>query len=616
MKIACIQFEVTAVNPRKNYESIKRHVEALKSQNVDLVVLPELCVSGYFNGDAWEHTSFILECEHYGEKVKELSAHIDILFGNVGVDWTRKNEDGRVRKYNAAFYAHKNEFVQNKKTGLFYWPKTLMPNYRYFDDSRHFYDLRKLAYENQCQVQDLYEPIIFTQGTERVHIGLSICEDAWESFYSFSPLELFQKSHTHDFFVNLSASPFTLEKQQKREVLFKKLSEKIKCPILYVNAVGVQNTGKTILSFDGDSQVFLPEKKPHVPHHSLFTEQTTVFEWAQKNMRPLSTQISSNTNTIEYIRCALEYAFKKCCEDWNIQKIVVGVSGGIDSALSATLCTRVLGKENVYLVNMPSRYNSALTKNAAHTLAQNLGCAYAIAEIETSAQYTHQQLKHIQFSNAKQPLLVTPLMEENIQSRDRGTRLLSAIAASLGAVFTCNANKSELTVGYFTLYGDSGGFLCPLGDLWKHQVYALAQHYNEVIFKNEIIPQDTINVLPSAELSQDQDVTQGKGDPLIYPYHDHLFQAWIEHWERATPHDCLTAYRNNTHDELIGCASGLTQKLFPNEESFKKDLTHWWNCYQGMGAFKRLQTPPILAISRRAFGNDHRECVGSALRTN
>lgn len=613
MKIACIQFDVTAANPRKNFEAIARHIKALESQNVDLVVLPELSISGYLNGDIWEQTAFLLECEHYGEKLKELSIHTDILFGNVGIDWTRKNEDGRVRKYNAAFYAHKNEFTQNKKTGLFYWPKTLMPNYRYFDDSRYFYDLRKLAYENHCRVEDLYEPIVFKKGAQSVTIGLSICEDAWDNLYSFSPLELFQSRYPHDFFVNLSASPFTLGKQQKRETLFQTLCEKIKCPILYVNSVGVQNTGKTILSFDGDSRVFQPEKTQPAQSHNLFTEQTQVFEWINQHLQSLTPHALATTtpSAIEQICSALEYTLKKCCSDWGIQKIVVGVSGGIDSAVSATLCTRVLGKDNVYLVNMPSRYNSSLTKNAAHALAQNLGCPYAIAEIETSVQQTHTQLKHIQFSNANKPLALTPLMEENIQSRDRGARLLSAIAASLGAVFTCNANKSELTVGYFTLYGDSGGFLCPLGDLWKHQVYALAQYYNENIFKRTIIPEDTLKVVPSAELSQAQDVTAGKGDPLVYPYHDHLFQSWIEHWERATPHDCLVAYRNNTHDDLIGCAPGLTHKLFPTEEKFQKDLMHWWHCYKGMGAFKRLQTPPIIAVSRRAFGTDHRECVGT-----
>lgn len=323
----------------------------------------------------------------------------------------------------------------------------------------------------------------------------------------------------------------------------------------------------------------------------------------------------TKANDINDIRIALEYMIKKCCQQWNIKRIVIGASGGIDSALSAVLCAQAIGKENVFLINMPSKFNSDLTKNAAKKLAQNLGCAYASVSIEESCNHTKEQLENLKFEHSNATLNLTGLVFENIQARDRGARILSAVAASLGAVFTCNANKSEATVGYSTLYGDQAGFLCPIGDLWKHEVYELAEHYNKSVFQKEIIPKETLEVVPSAELSAAQNVLEGKGDPLIYPYHDYLFQSWIEHWERKTPEDCLKAYLENNLDELIGCETGLSKKLFPTKEEFISDLERWWKSYNETGAFKRIQAPPIISLSSRSFGSDFRDFIGKALYT-
>jgi len=166
-----------------------------------------------------------------------------------------------------------------------------------------------------------------------------------------------------------------------------------------------------------------------------------------------------------------------------------------------------------------------------------------------------------------------------------------------------------MAVGYGTLYGDLAGFLCPIGDLWKHQVYELAAYYNSNVFHNDIIPKEIFTLPPSAELSLDQDVTKGLGDPLDYPYHDHLFAAWVEHWERKTNTDCLEAYQNNTIDELLKIAPGTTKKKFPTFEEFSADLQRWWQLFCGIGAIKRVQTPPIIALSKRAFGFDFRESI-------
>jgi NAD+ synthase (glutamine-hydrolysing) len=306
---------------------------------------------------------------------------------------------------------------------------------------------------------------------------------------------------------------------------------------------------------------------------------------------------------------ALEFIVGQTLQEWNVERVVIGASGGIDSALSAVLFARVLGPEKVFLVNMPSRYNSDLTKNAARQLAERLGCPFAVIPIEESCGHTVAQLTQTQFEGTQIKLSLSQFVRENIQARDRGGRILAAVAASVGGVFSCNANKTELTVGYSTLYGDQAGFLAPLADLWKRDVYLLAQHYNDVVYGREVIPKETLFVKPSAELSADQDVTKGLGDPIEYAYHDCLFKHWVEAWTRLTPYDCLVAYQEGKLEELIGCETGLVRRLFPNAKVFISDLERWWNLYQGMGAVKRMQAPPVVALTQRAFGFDHREAL-------
>jgi NAD+ synthase (glutamine-hydrolysing) len=181
------------------------------------------------------------------------------------------------------------------------------------------------------------------------------------------------------------------------------------------------------------------------------------------------------------------------------------------------------------------------------------------------------------------------------------------MAAAFGGGFTCNANKAESTVGYSTLYGDQSGFLAALADLWKFQVYDLARYMNEKIFQREVVPQATIDIVPSAELSANQNVDEGKGDPIKYPYHDYLFRAFMEHWNRATPEDILEWYEDGSLEAKLGCEKGLVQKYFASAAEFIADLERWWNLYSGMAVAKRIQAPPVLAISRRAYGFDHRE---------
>ena len=300
-----------------------------------------------------------------------------------------------------------------------------------------------------------------------------------------------------------------------------------------------------------------------------------------------------------------------------VKGFVVGVSGGIDSAVAAALYVDAIGAENVLLINMPSQFNSATTKGLAAQLADNLGCRHMIVPIEESVAHTVTQLTEIPIMGKPaaegEHLTISSFVRENIQARDRSGRVLSTVAAAWGAGFTCNANKAESTVGYATLYGDQAGFLSALADLWKYQVYDLARYLNEAVYGQEVIPQGIIDIVPSAELSDAQNVDEGKGDPIRYLYHDYLFRAFAE--ENCIPEDILTHYADGDLEKFIDCANGLVAEYFPTAADFISDLERWWGLYTGMAVAKRNQSPPLLSVSGRAYGSDHPESQIGAYET-
>ena len=612
MKIALSQFEIIPSMPSDNAARIINYIEEAKNNKADMIIFPELAISGYLIGDIWESESFIRECEELGEEIIKASKDIFVIFGNVAVDRNKKNFDGRVRKYNALFLAKDGKLIKNPYSKIPY-PfiiKTLLPNYKEFEDTRHFFSLKDLIFENALEdnfdLKEYFNPVEININGEKINLGLTICEDAWSSNYNLSPIDILNEKI--DLFINISSSPYTLIKDTKRHKMYSDISKKYNKPLIYVNNVGIQNNGKTVYTFDGGSSAY--DNNGNIICASNRYEERLYYIEMNLTKKELPKAIKINEeNEYKLIYDTIIYGIRKFMKSIGINKVVIGVSGGIDSALSSAVYVNAIGKDNVLLVNMPSKFNSNTTKNLSKTLAENLGCAYMVVPIQESVDFTIKQIETCKIikDGEESFLKVSSFIAENIQARDRSSRILSGLAASFGGVFTCNANKTETMVGYSTLYGDGAGFFAALADLWKYQIYELAKYINKNIFKKEIIPEGSINIIPSAELSNAQAVDEGKGDPIKYDYHDYLFKTLIESWNRILPEDILQMYIDGILEEKIGCEKGIIKKYFKNDLEFIEDLEKWWRQYMGMAVSKRIQAPPILAISRRTFGFGNRE---------
>lgn len=610
LKIALAQLNVHPGDPRRNVQSMERCISQAKEQHCHIIVFPELSIPGYLIGDIWDQPDYIRECVRFGERIRALSDRITIFFGNVACDETRLNPDGRQRKYNALFVAQNGQFIGPERSPYPYYIKTLMPNYREFSDTRYFTSLLQVSQERHLFPEDLISPITLTfSGGQTLRVGPLICEDSWDDNYPFKPMQYLHDNYPLDVFINISNSPFTLGKTQRRHRLFGKSIGQFNVPALYVNCTGIQNNGKNIYTFDGASGAYGKDGSLHY-ECPLFHEELAILDFDETSHTFVSPQKQNpQEEEVADICHSLQYGIRSFMENAGLSKVVLGVSGGIDSAVNAALYASILPKENILLVNMPSVYNSSMTKDLAQQLADHIGCYYTVIPVQDSLELTRKQFRKaplLQNGEEKGHLQLTSFIEENIQARDRSSRILAAAAAAFGGVFTCNANKAESSVGYATLYGDHAGFLAATADLWKHQVYALARYLNDVVFQREVVPQGSIDIVPSAELSASQDITKGQGDPIVYPYHDYLFRAMVERWQRVTPETILTWYAEGTLEKQIGCSVNV-RDVFPTAKAFIDDLERWWRLLSGFAVAKRIQSPPVLSISRRSFGYDLRE---------
>ena len=621
--IALAQMEVRAGRPDLNVGSMLGFIERARAAGAAIVAFPEMCIPGYILGDAWEIDALVEDFEDWSDAIREASRGIAVVFGNVALDRAAIGEDGRVRKLNAAWVCHDGRFVE--RAGLpaplphGVHPKTLHPNYRFFDDDRHFYSLRKIAGETGTRVSDWTIPYEIPAGRGALRLGVQLCEDVWHQDYRdrHETLDTLRAWHRAgaDLVINLSASPWTWQKNDKRHRVVREAMARSPVPFFYVNQVGAQNNGKNVLVFDGDTCGYriggsLAGRAPPWREAMLVFGGSDGSAGNTGNTRNTvnigSTGIAPEQTEIEAIHDAIVTGLRHLDHVRGYgNRYLIGVSGGIDSGVVACMLRIAFGPERVFAVNMPTRFNAGVTRENARSLCEALGIDYLSCPIEDLYRALSARIRAAGFEH--EPGTYTRLVDENIQARIRGSDMLAGLAAKCGLVFTNNGNKTEVALGYATLYGDVNGAVAPIADLYKTQVFALARHLNETVFGHEVIPRNLIDggTVPSAELSEAQDVTRGLGDPIRYGYHDALLRQLVEH--RRHPLDLLEWYRAGALPERIGWGDeDRLRAYFPDARAFVEDL-EWVAGQLRASCFKRIQAPPIIVLSKRAFGFDLRE---------
>ena len=625
--------EVRAGRPDLNVRSMLRFIERAREAGAAIIAFPEMSIPGYILGDVWEIDALVEDYESWSAEIRDASRGIAVMFGNVAIDRGAIGEDGRVRKLNAAWVCHDGRFLE--RTGLpaplphGVHPKTLHPNYRFFDDDRHFHSLRKIAAETGSRIRDWMIPYDIPTGSGVVRLGVQLCEDIWHQDYRdrHEPLDTLRAWHRAgaDLVVNLSASPWTWQKNDKRNRVVREAMARAPVPFFYVNKVGAQNNGKNIMVFDGDTCGYrtdgtIADRAPPWREALLVLDGRCAgaIGSAAAGAEPVRTGQGRNASAVSRSRFASAQTEIEAIHDAIVtglrhldhvrghdNRYLIGVSGGIDSSVVACMLRIAFGPERVFAVNMPTRFNAGVTRENARALCAALDVDCLSCPIEDLYRALAARIRDVEFT--REGGEYTRLVDENLQARIRGSDMLAGVAAKFGLVFTNNGNKTEVALGYATLYGDVNGAVAPIADLYKTQVFALARHLNEAVFGREVIPRNLIDgdTVPSAELSDAQDVTRGLGDPIKYGYHDALLRQMIEY--RRHPLDILEWYRTG---ELLGRIGWEEEKrfreYFPEPRAFVEDL-EWLERQVRVNCFKRIQAPPIVVLSKRAFGFDLRE---------
>lgn len=553
LKITVAQLNYTVGDIEGNARKMIAAAQQAAMEGSELVVFSELSLTGYYPGDLLEEPLFMTRVAEGLVTLQQASRQLQGLHWVVGAPVSR---DGPGKHLQNALVVLKGGEIAMR------YAKQLLPTYNIFDEHRHFEpgpDVARVLRIGQTQV------------------GLLICEDGWNDEgldYAVNPFTRMADA-APDLVVSINASPSNIGKREQRHQVFGDASRRHRLPVLYVNQVG----GQDQIVFDGASFAVEPERGVTYEARRFVEDVTTLrFDngsFTALDGNPLPKVNSQGLSTMAFYRAQIVLGLRDYAHRCGFHQAVVGSSGGIDSALTLALAAEALGAENVAAITMPSVYSSAGSVDDSVVLCRNLGISLATHPIAEAVAVYARQFE----ASFGQALKGLPL--ENLQARVRGTVLME-YSNAFGHLLLTTGNKSEISVGYCTLYGDTNGGLGLIGDLYKTEVFALARHVNEAAGR-ELIPQAIIDKAPSAELAPDQRDTDSLPP---YPVLDEVLKVLIEgqrlaKWELTE----ATAFVERLRSDPAGEA--LIQRL------------------RGMIArneYKRRQAPPIIRVRARAFG--------------
>ena len=550
MKVTIGQINTTNGDLAGNASKIVSAIEKAKADGADLIVFPEVATHGYTSFDWFQDRDIIEHALEPLEKIIPATVGITAIVGTI-----RPNEDDHGRRlYNSAAIISDGALLR-------FVDKSLLPEYDVFDDPRYF--------EPAAKPDGIVE--IYNRENQLRRIGVVVCEDFWndktfwkERLYENDPTEMVIQ-HGAEIIVAVNASPYNKGKIKLRCEMVSHRAKSARVPVIFVNLVG----GNDGIIFDGASLI-ADQEGDIILQAPAFEEfvGTVELDVRQPDARGIT------GGETEAIRNALVLGIRDYARKNNFEKAVLGLSGGIDSALVAALTAEAIGAENLLCVLMPSPFSSAGSITDSEELIKNLGCEGRIEPISGAFEVMLKQL-HFQKPNKGGENLAA----ENMQSRLRGVTLM-AISNAEGRLLVSTGNKSELAVGYCTLYGDTNGGLAVLGDVLKTEVWKISRHLNESAGR-EIIPNRIIDKRPSAELAPDQ-----FDDQSLPPYDlmDKILELYFE--QKLSPTEII---EHGSDPQMV--YEILNKVEHPSNE------------------FKRRQLPPTLIISKNAIGIGRRRPV-------
>ena len=543
MKISVAQLNYTIGDFKRNKELIVKAIRKSKDESADLIIFSELCIPGYPPLDLLDRIDFIEKCNN---TVIEIAQECVGIAAIVGSPTLNKNPEGK-KLYNSALLLSEGKVI-------FAANKALLPTYDIFDEYRHFEPERRF-------------PVFEFKG---LRLAITICEDLWDQqpfdnefeksrLYTISPIEELIKQKP-DLVINISASPFSYSKIEAKENIFRSKALKYKIPVITVNQTGAN----TELIFDGASLI-IDNNGEIIDQLPFFEESMRIYSLDDLNSGKTLLK-KGRAETIALIHKALVTGIHDYFNKSGLKKSIIGLSGGIDSAMCLCLAAEALGNKNVRALLMPSRFSSHHSVNDAVCLCGNLGVQYDIINIEHPVSSFESLLEPL-FRDTERDLT-----EENIQARVRAV-LLMAISNKFGNILLNTSNKSEAAVGYGTLYGDMAGGLSVIGDVYKTDIYKLAYYINR---NSEIIPENIIKKQPSAELRPDQLDSDSLPE---YDILDKILYQYIELQKNAE----VIIMEGSDRETVLR----VIRMINSNE-------------------YKRYQAPPVLRISSKAFGAGRR----------